>query len=368
MRQAEARAFRNTPSFTLMRRAGEAVARLVEQRFAQTSRIIVACGSGNNGGDGYIAAQKLATRGFSVLVLPLGKSRSLDAARACERCGLPRIGIDELDACIEQAAAEEKIVLIDAMVGIGLTRPLRGTARSVAMRFAQARRDGSAVVLAVDLPSGLFSDSPCVEDGVVVADLTLCFFRKKSAHVLLPSRALCGEIVCEDIGMEEDGSETDIVENEPALFAHAAFCQPLDLQTHKHRRGEVIVVRSQMAGAAVLAAEAATRSGVEHSIPYSQGLCSSAVGRVFVFAFSFDKSRQHIAAAGGGKARRASPSPSPSPNRSRNSSACGVHTTAHLPHPKQDARRCQGTHDAQGLLVRQCAKPVRNSRVLAPCV
>ena len=264
MRQAEARAFRSTSSFTFMRRAGEAVARLVERRFAKTTQVVVACGRGNNGGDGYIAAQKLATKGFSVLVLGLGESRGLDAVRACKLCLLTRIGIDELDACIEGAAAGEKILLIDAMVGIGLTRPLEGMEQSVARRFAKAHGDGSAAVLAVDLPSGLFSDSPCVEEGgVVAADLTLCFFRKKPAHVLLPSRALCGEIVCEDIGFnEEDCPNTDIFENEPALFAHAAFCQPLPLQTHKHRRGSVVVVRSQMAGAAALAVEGATRSGV----------------------------------------------------------------------------------------------------------
>ncbi len=262
MRQAEERAFRRASSFTFMRRAGEAVAHFVLQRFAKTSRIVVACGSGNNGGDGYIAAQKLATRGFDVLVLALGKSRSMDAARACKHCWLPRIGLEELDACIEKALQGEKVVLIDAMFGIGLTRPLQGMARSVATRFLKARR-GGAVVLAVDLPSGLFADASCVEEGgVVVADVTLCFFRKKAAHVLLPSRALCGEIVCEDIGFkQEDCSDVDTFENEPALFAQAAFCKPLDLQTHKHRRGSVVVVRSQMAGAARLVAEGATRSG-----------------------------------------------------------------------------------------------------------
>ena len=269
MRQAEARAFRRESSYSYMRRAGKAVADLVEQRFAQKAtrplRVVVACGKGNNGGDGYIAAQKLATRGFDVRVLALGEnneSRTPDARRANEHCGLKRIGLEELDAFLERER-RENILLIDAMVGIGLTSPLRGMALEVAELFNRARRQGGSV-LAVDLPSGLYSDRPCVEQGgVVEADLTLCFFRKKAAHVLLPSRVFCGEILCDDIGfLEEDCPDSGVVENAPALFSEAVFCKPLDAQTHKHRRGSVVVVRSRMGGAARLAAEGATRSGV----------------------------------------------------------------------------------------------------------
>ncbi|WP_145732274.1 NAD(P)H-hydrate dehydratase [Nitrospirillum pindoramense] len=275
MRAADAAAIAGGVSgITLMEHAGRAVADAVmaHQRGGQgVAPVAVLCGPGNNGGDGFVAARHLAAAGWPVRLALLGELDRLtgDAALAAAEW----VGAWGRDSVL---AAESRVlngaaVVIDALFGTGLTRPLSGAARELVVAMAAARRDG-AMVVAVDVPSGLDADTghpvgsrPMEEGGMVQADLTVTFFRKKPGHLLLPGRVACGATRVADIGIPEgvlDGPAvaSDVWENGPALFVDALPRPRVD--DHKYRRGHALVVGGAvMTGAARLVARAAQRVG-----------------------------------------------------------------------------------------------------------
>ena len=175
----------------LMDNAGAAVAGLVLERYGDAARILVLCGPGNNGGDGYVAAQVLREAGVATTLHAFGDPKpGTDAAIAAERYE----GLVESPGSFYPTADD---VVIDALFGAGLTRGLPGDA---AAALAKAHEAGSRIV-AVDLPSGVNGDSGADLGGAVVADATVTFFRKKPGHLLFPGRALCGDINVADIGV-----------------------------------------------------------------------------------------------------------------------------------------------------------------------
>jgi hydroxyethylthiazole kinase-like uncharacterized protein yjeF len=236
---------------TLMEKAGAAVAEAVAARFTPRPTVVL-CGPGNNGGDGFVAARKLKERGWPVWVEALAPREQMggDARLAAEAWD------GETYALGAGPAAE---LAIDALFGVGLSRPLEG----VAARLAQAWPPGR--VVAVDVPSGLDGDSgKSLGNGCFRAALTVTFVRKKPAHVLYPGRGYCGEVVVADIGVGADlvGAQgVALFENDPILW-RAAFPWPA-ADAHKHARGHVMVASGPFArtGAARLAARGALRSG-----------------------------------------------------------------------------------------------------------
>jgi hydroxyethylthiazole kinase-like uncharacterized protein yjeF len=251
-------AARGVPSLVLMENAGRAVAEAVVARWSPRP-VIVLCGPGNNGGDGFVAARHLKARNWDVRVALLGAATSLtgDAAEMAKRWSgaVTRLTPDFLEDC--------ELVVV-ALFGAGLTRPLEGLARD-----AVARVNASHLpVVAIDVPSGLHGDlgHPLDESEGACAEatLTVTFFRKKPAHVLVPGRFLCGEIVVADIGTP-DGV---IAEIGPELFENGSVLwgarYPWPAPTaHKYARGHAIVVSgpAHATGAARLAARAALRVG-----------------------------------------------------------------------------------------------------------
>ncbi len=238
--QADALAQRfGVETFSLMKAAGAAVADAA-QICAPAGAAFVLCGPGNNGGDGYVAAAGLRAAGRPVRVFSLGPVEALsgDAARAAALWNAP---VEPLSAAdLTQAG-----VVIDALFGAGLTRPLEGEAA----RLAEQSHAISAPVIAADVPSGLHGDlgrplgRPPGQAGCFAARATVTFFRKKPAHVLEPGRTLCGDIVLADIGIPDSVlPELDVRawENTPELWA-ADFPWP-ERGTHKHRRGRLAVV------------------------------------------------------------------------------------------------------------------------------
>ena len=243
------------PTLALMEAAGEAVAEAVHRRWPD-ARIAVLCGPGNNGGDGFVAARMLEGLGHEVALALLGPKKALkgDAARMAGHW-------DGAVAPLSPTVLEKADVVIDAMFGAGLARPLEGAAKATA---AALNLSGLPVV-AVDVPSGLHGDlgqpfgGDCVE-----ADITVTFFRKKPAHVLMPGRHFCGDVVVADIGIPEVALETirpQIFENGPDLWG-ADYPWP-DALGHKYARGHGVVVSgpAHATGAARLAAYAALRVG-----------------------------------------------------------------------------------------------------------
>ncbi|HUO22513.1 MAG TPA: NAD(P)H-hydrate dehydratase [Caulobacteraceae bacterium] len=250
-RAADAQAIAaGTAGLTLMTRAGRAVAGAVMARWP-SGPVVVLCGPGSNGGDGFVAACALKAEGREVRLACMVDRSALkgDAALAAGEWTGP---IERLGARLFDGAA----VIVDALFGAGLDRPLESGLQSL---LRAAGRCG-APILAVDLPSGLNGDTGQPMGYAPPVAATVTFHRKKPAHVLLPGRDLCGEILVVDIGLPPP-TEARLVENGPWLWG-ARMPWPTTA-SHKHARGSVIVVSGEASstGAARLAARAALRIG-----------------------------------------------------------------------------------------------------------
>lgn len=244
-------------SLTLMENAGRAVAAEAMRMAPAGARVVVLCGPGNNGGDGYVAARLLAHAGYGVRLVALTASGRLasDAAVMASRWGGPT----EPDTNVPAAIAWADLV-IDAMFGAGLKRALEGAATSIVAALDVAAKP----VLAIDVPSGLDGSTGLPTGPVVRATRTVTFFRRKPGHVLLPGRDLCGETVLADIGIPSSvlaPIAPATFSNAPALWSRL-FPRPAS-SGHKYTRGHAIVVSgpANRTGAARLAARGAIRGG-----------------------------------------------------------------------------------------------------------
>jgi hydroxyethylthiazole kinase-like uncharacterized protein yjeF len=247
-----------TPGIVLMERAGRAVADAILARHPAGTPVVVVCGPGNNGGDGFVAARLLAERGCRVRVMLLGAAEALkgDAATARARWAGE---IEPIDA----AAVGRAGAVIDALFGTGLARPLTEAAVEAVEAINRAAAAGVPVA-AVDIPSGIDGATGEVRGIAVRARETITFCRKKPGHLLLPGRIYAGEVQVADIGISdaavaEAGSKMS--ENVPELWL-ATFPRPKP-DGHKYDRGHAIVVSGpmHMTGATRIAARGALRMG-----------------------------------------------------------------------------------------------------------
>ena len=241
-----------TPSFALMEQAGLSVANEICKRWTPRPCAVL-CGPGNNGGDGFVVAHHLNARGWDVWVESLADVASLkgDAALMARRWSGETIALDGSDRVAE--------LFVDALFGAGLSRPLEGAARRLALNSPADKHR----IVAIDVPSGIHGDTARAFDGVGFhAALTVTFFRKKPAHLLLPAREFCGEVVVADIGIPDaalDEIKPTLFENGPALWRY-----PWPKAAgHKYARGHCVVVSgpAHATGAARLAARGALRVG-----------------------------------------------------------------------------------------------------------
>ncbi|RZT54776.1 hydroxyethylthiazole kinase-like uncharacterized protein yjeF/hydroxyethylthiazole kinase-like uncharacterized protein yjeF [Sphingomonas sp. BK036] len=277
MRAAEAAVIATGVSVeTLMERAGTAIAGAV-RRLAGSNDVLILCGPGNNGGDGYVAARVLAEMGVAVRVAALSEPRAEAAKAARARWRGP---VDPL------ADVKPAPILVDALFGTGLTRALgvietqtpssppaeAGAQLGNAIdeppgspNWTPASAGGGFVVeklhtlataahltIAIDLPSGLATDSGQALSTPPVFDLTLALGAVKPAHLLQPAARYCGQIRLLDIGV-------------PATSQAEVLTAPIlptpGPDSHKYTRGMVAIVAGTMSGAADLAALAAMRAG-----------------------------------------------------------------------------------------------------------
>ena len=251
---------------TLMENAGRAVADAICARYGSCPTAVL-CGPGNNGGDGFVVARLLAERGWPVTVALLGRREALagDAAEAAALWTGPTVPL------AEDVTAGAGLV-VDALFGAGLSRPLDGVAAALAATHAGAHaaapagsgRRGGATLVAIDVPSGIDGSTGQAKGPAFRADLTVTFFRAKPGHFLLPGRTACGEVTVADIGIP-DAALAEISpstwHNEPALW-RAHFARPAE-DGHKYARGHAVVVSgpATRTGAARLAARGALRAG-----------------------------------------------------------------------------------------------------------
>lgn len=256
MRRADALTIAaGTAGYALMQRAGAAVAEAAIREFPADARIIIVCGPGNNGGDGFVAARILAARGFHVRLGLLGQPSDLkgDALEAA----------DDWSGDVLQAAdlpLGDCDLIIDALFGTGLTRDLADeAARLVDTINASGKR-----VVAVDIPSGIDSDSGQVRGAAVRADETVTFACRKPGHLLYPGRKHCGIVTVADIGIERAtilGLDSGLRANHPAHWSH--FFPVPESDGHKYGRGHAVVLSggAGRTGAARLSARGALRAG-----------------------------------------------------------------------------------------------------------
>jgi NAD(P)H-hydrate epimerase len=242
----------------LMEVAGAAVAREAERLRAPDGAVWVACGAGNNGGDGLVAARHLQLRGVPVRIWPIVDPASWrgDAAanwRRAEAAGVP--------LAPARGRPPPRSVIVDAIFGTGLAREVEGAAAAAIRRIREARPE--CRVLAVDLPSGLDADTGQPLGEAVAADCTVTLGLPKLGLALEPGRSLAGEIVVARIGIADAAPG---VAPRAALWTRAAAARRLPERPragHKGSFGHVLVIGGSegKAGAAALAALGAARSG-----------------------------------------------------------------------------------------------------------
>jgi NAD(P)H-hydrate epimerase len=242
------------PGPWLMENAGRAVTRAITASLPPQP-VLVLCGPGNNGGDGWVVARQLLRAGWPVRVASLVARASLkgDAAWAAAAWTGP---VEP----VTPAGLDGVTLVVDALFGAGLARALEGEAAAIVAAVAQRRLPS----VAVDVPSGVDGATGAVLGAAAAARLTVTFCRLKPGHLLLPGRTLCGETVLADIGIPDTvvtAHDQGLRSNGPMLWSDRLPERTTD--SHKYRFGHALVIGGpkETTGAARLAARAALRAG-----------------------------------------------------------------------------------------------------------
>jgi ADP-dependent NAD(P)H-hydrate dehydratase / NAD(P)H-hydrate epimerase len=254
------------PSYSLMTRAGEAVADALVERFPDaTTDVLVAAGKGNNGGDGFVAGRRLIQDGFAVRAVLLGRATSLkgDAQRA--HAEFRARGGKVIDASEESnlgaALSKRPSAVIDAIFGTGLNAEVKDGPR----RAIEIVNSFGVPTVAVDIASGVNSDTGAIMGGAIKASLTVTFAFAKFGHVSYPGAGQTGELRIVDIGFAPHAIEE--------IAPRGRFLERADLQhlirprpenSHKGMYGHPLVIAGSRgkSGAVLLASRAALRTGV----------------------------------------------------------------------------------------------------------
>ncbi len=246
----------------LMKNAAEKLVENIACRMALCDkRVLILCGRGNNGGDGFAAATMLATCASEVRILCDYDVQALsdDARYYCIKA--QEAGIEILkDSDMALGAIAEADVLIDALYGFGF----RGTLKGAEATWVGACNTSGAYVISVDIPSGIYADSADSEQLHVQADLTVTFTGYKRSAVLFDSCIAYGEIVVADIGIPKKAKQQFTPEAEIVLPQEVqAALGRRKRNAHKGACGKVFVLGGSrgMSGAVYMSAQAALRSG-----------------------------------------------------------------------------------------------------------
>jgi ADP-dependent NAD(P)H-hydrate dehydratase / NAD(P)H-hydrate epimerase len=249
---------RRVPGFTLMTRAAEGALKVLRSRWPQAKRVAVVCGAGNNGGDGYVLARLARAAGLDALVLAAAPPDKLggDARRAQEEW-LATGGSAHPFAADALSGSD---LIVDALLGIGLSGPPRPEALAVIRAINAAKRP----VMSLDIPSGVNADSGAVHEGAVRAEITVTFVALKSGLFLGAGAEHAGVVLLDDLGVVA-----------PMLPKFAPLMRRIDenelaaslpkrpRESHKGTNGRLLIVGGGpgMPGALRLASEAALRVG-----------------------------------------------------------------------------------------------------------
>jgi len=244
-----------TSSLILMENAGNGVAEDVVKRFARGTKVVVLCGPGRNGGDGFVAARRLRERGYHIRLALLGDKNKLPA-ESQEMAKRWDEAIEPMTPdCLDGAQ-----LIVDAIFGSGL----RDDISDIPAQMIEDVTKRNLPVVAVDIPTGIDSTSGQVRGTAFKAVSTVSFYRRKTGQVLYPGRLYCGSVTTVDIGipasvMKEVGPRA--FSDQPELWLK--YYPQLKLTGHKYDRGHAVAVSGEMerTGAARLGARAALRMG-----------------------------------------------------------------------------------------------------------
>ncbi|MBT5374311.1 MAG: NAD(P)H-hydrate dehydratase [Rhodospirillaceae bacterium] len=258
MYQADALAVKaGISGLDLMEAAGAGIMQAIIARWP-SSPVLVLCGPGNNGGDGFVVARLLREAGWDIRLALLGNVEKLtgDAAVNAARWEGPVL---EFKPGLVGKGENACGLVVDAVFGAGLSRPITGMVKTVLEEVAAS----GLPVIAVDVPSGIDGDTGACLGFALGAELTVTFFRRKPGHLLLPGRQHCGQVVVVDIGTPEavlDQIRPQAHQNCPSLWG--GLFPRRSVMDHKYVRGHVVVLGGdEMTGAARLAARGALRAG-----------------------------------------------------------------------------------------------------------
>ncbi len=245
------------PGATLMERAGRAAFEVLRAHWPQARRVAVVCGTGNNGGDGFVVARLAKQAGLDVCVLQVGEKGALRGDARAAHQALYAAGVE-----VEPFSAprlKDAELIVDALFGIGLEREVTGAWRAA----IEAMNDAHKHVLALDIPSGLDADSGAVFGAAVRASITISFLALKQGLFTGAALSHCGKVVFDDLNVPREiyqraapAAARLTADNLPRLKLRAR-------DSHKGDYGRVLVIGGDygMAGAVRLTGEAAARTG-----------------------------------------------------------------------------------------------------------
>jgi ADP-dependent NAD(P)H-hydrate dehydratase / NAD(P)H-hydrate epimerase len=248
------------PSLTLMENAGAAVADFVLSHYAAAERIVVFCGKGNNGGDGFVAARRLQERGKRVNVILLADPSDLlgDAAVMFGKLATGAVAVHSGEELKSERSLLQADLYVDAVLGTGFKPPVSGLyADAIAIMNAS-----QVPVISVDIPSGADADAMSPQDGTTVrADAIVTFTAPRPAHVF--SSLTKGPTVVADIGSPEEAIVSALKLYVTPIRWVSALLEPRDVDSNKGSYGHVFVIGGSLgkAGSVAMAGMAALRVG-----------------------------------------------------------------------------------------------------------
>ncbi len=251
------------PGMVLMENAGLQVLNAVEELRQPRAGVLIVCGGGNNGGDGLVLARHLFSRGADMQVAVLGESGRISGDAGTNFAIARKMGVPVLQAPSAKAlnrVAEEADILVDGILGTGVTGKVRGPA----LTAIKAAQRCSGRVIAIDIPSGVCADTGEILGEAVAADITVTLALPKIGLYTHPGRARCGDIRVADIGIPQKLlTDPRLVTNLTTPQAARAMLPERSAAGHKGDFGRVVVVGGSvgMTGAVTLASDAALRCG-----------------------------------------------------------------------------------------------------------
>ena len=252
MKLFEKTQFSKKDSYTYMQKAGKCVFDFIKNNYKSNKPIIVLCGPGNNGGDGFVIARHLLNHGFPLKVyIYVGKNHYKgDALKAFNEFKGEFKKIDFFKL-------ENNALIVDALFGIGLKRNIKGILSKI---FKLINKNNNPVV-SVDIPSGVCSNTGKILGYALQADFTITFHRKKIGHVIGFGKEFCGKLRVTDIGFSQKRLKSKYLENSPDIWKK--YFPWKETSGHKYSRGRVVVYGGQkeFTGATILSAQAALKTG-----------------------------------------------------------------------------------------------------------